>query len=101
MVAGKHAEAEWSARLITPCLQLLTADLVVLQPSESRDGTVNRSITCIGVGFADGEICPQGGNQQLHQFGVLKHLLRGTIKTLEFGYKLRFWQGVDRRIRRG
>ena len=91
MIAGEHMTGKTAGRIRPPGIQAFAAGVFILQPAKSRDGTGKRGVRLTGIALADGEISPEDGHDEHHEFRVGKHLFRGPIQTLDFHQE--FWFG--------
>src|ERR1035437_2364070 len=68
VVTGKHPQQEGTARLIAPGFEIAATHPVILQAAKGGDGAVERRLGRVHVSFVNGEIRPQDGKHDLHEF---------------------------------
>src|SRR5215212_1508407 len=89
VVAWKHPEFETFRSLIAPGFQAFVFNLFILETSEDRDRAIKRFLFRINISLAKLKICPDYGQHQLHQFGMLKYTLRRAVQTAKTLHKFR------------
>ena len=98
VVTGKHPQREGTTRLITPSFEIATSHPLILQAAKGGDGAVERRLGCVRVSFVNGEIRPQDGKHDLHEFCLLQHFSGNAIQATQFDQEFPLGQGMDRPV---
>lgn len=88
------------AGIVLPGAQCVLADDSIMQATKCGDGTSERRFYRVLIGFRNGEVSPQGGQQQIHHGGIVKDGFRCTLKVPKVLDERRSWQVVNAWIRR-
>ena len=100
MVTGKHAQRGGSTRLIAPGFEIAASHPAILQAAKARDGAVERRLGRVHVGFVNGEIRPQDGKHDPHEFCVFQQFSGSAVQAAEFDQEFPRGQGMDRPVSR-
>ena len=87
-------------RLLTPGFEIATTHPVILQAAKAGDAAVERRLGRVRVSFVDGEICPQDGKHDLHEFRMFQHFSGSAIQATQFFQEFSLGQGMDRPVSR-
>jgi len=75
-------------RLRAPGLKVTTVHAAIVQAAEGGDGAAQGELGRVRIGFVDGEICPQDGQHELHQFFVFQDLCGCPTEASQFLHRL-------------
>ena len=100
VAARKHPQREWSARLLTPGVEIVTTHPAILQAAKAGNAAGQRRLGRVRVTFVDGEICPQNGNHDLHELRMFQQLSGSTIQATQLFQESSLGQGMDRLVSR-
>jgi hypothetical protein len=98
MVTGKHSKREGHTRLITPGFEIASTHPMILQAAKSRDGTIEGRPSRVHVSLVNGQICPQDGKHDLHEFRLFQHFVGNAIQSTQFEQEFFLGQGMDRLV---
>ena len=98
VVTGKHPQREGTTGLITPGFEIASTHPVILQAAKGGDGAVERRFGGVHVSFVNGEIRPQDGKHDLHEFCLFQHFSGNAIQAAQFDQEFPFGQGMDRPV---